>query len=74
VDVRLVFRGSAPVWRQRLVVERILEKGRVEIPGVPLKPGHEPLPLFESLPLPHEDFVLLALRAGAGYRRRAPAE
>jgi hypothetical protein len=40
VNVRLALRESAPVWRQRLVVERILEKRRVEIAGVPLKPGH----------------------------------
>ena len=41
---------------------------------MPLKPGNEPLPLLESLPLTHEDFVLLALRTGAGCRRRAPPE
>jgi hypothetical protein len=51
-----------------------LYKGRVEIPRVPLKPRNEPLPLLKSLSLTHEDLVLLALRTGAGCRRRAPAE
>ena len=39
-----------------------------------LQPSEEPLLLVVGLSLTHDDFVLFPLRAGAGHRRRLPAE
>ena len=39
-----------------------------------LQPRDEPVLFLERFPLLHDDFVLLALRSGAGRRRRIPAK
>lgn len=56
------------------MLERILQKRRGELPGVPLEPRDEPIPLLERLALAHDDLMLLALRAWPGSPRRVPAE
>lgn len=64
--------SSAPV--RTLVLKRILQEWRVQVPGVPLQARHESLPLLARLPLTLQDFVLLALRAWAGRFRSGPAK
>jgi hypothetical protein len=65
--------GSASA-RTGFVVVWILKKRRMQVPGVSLQPGDEPLLLMQRLPLAHKDLVLLALRARPGQSRCVPAK